>query len=99
MTASLRILSSKADSNTWESFTKSGMKLALVHQESPRPDVFRKRATKKLLKPKQRQMYLTWAKVKKEYLGYVCNPLSLMEGTEMLCRDDIGDLLGSPNHL
>ncbi len=27
MTASLRILSSKADSNTWESFTRSGLKL------------------------------------------------------------------------
>ncbi len=26
MTASLRILSSKADSNTWESFTRSGLK-------------------------------------------------------------------------
>ncbi len=32
-------------------------------------------------------------------LGYVRNPRSLMEGTEMLCRDDIGDLLGSPKHL
>ncbi len=28
MTASLRILSSKADSNTWESFTRSGLKLS-----------------------------------------------------------------------
>ncbi len=27
MTASLRILSSKADSNTWESFTRSELKL------------------------------------------------------------------------
>ncbi len=35
-TASLRILSSKADSNTWESFTRSGLKLESVHQESPR---------------------------------------------------------------
>ncbi len=43
MTASLRILSSKADSNTWESFTRSGLKLESVHQESPRSDVFRKR--------------------------------------------------------
>ncbi len=32
-------------------------------------------------------------------LGYVRNPRSLMEGTETLCRDDIGDLLGSSNHL
>ncbi len=36
MTASLRILSSKADSNTCESFTRSGLQLESVHQESPR---------------------------------------------------------------
>ncbi len=36
MTASLRIQSSKADLNTWESFTRSGLKLESVHQESPR---------------------------------------------------------------
>ncbi len=45
MTASLRIRSSKADSNTWESFTRSELKLESVHQESPRSDIFRKRAT------------------------------------------------------
>ncbi len=60
MTASLRILSSKADSNTWESFTRSELKLESVHQESPRSDIFRKRATKPLLK--HRQKHLTWAK-------------------------------------
>ncbi len=60
MTASLRILSSKADLNTWESFT-SGLKLESVHQESPRSDVFRKRATKPLLNQRQRQKHLTWA--------------------------------------
>ncbi len=49
MTASLRILSSKADSKHWESFTRSELKLESVHQESPRSDVFRKRATKPLL--------------------------------------------------
>ncbi len=43
MTASLIILLSKADSNTCESFTRSGLKLESVHQESPRSDVFRKR--------------------------------------------------------
>ncbi len=32
-------------------------------------------------------------------LGYVRNPRSLMEGMETLCRDDIGDLPGSPDHL
>ncbi len=46
MSTSLRIQSSKADSNTCESFTRSGLKLESVHQESPRSDVFRKRATK-----------------------------------------------------
>ncbi len=61
MTASLRIQSSKADSNTCESFTRSGLKRESVHQESPRSDVFRKRATKPLLNQKQRQKRLTWA--------------------------------------
>ncbi len=67
MTASLRIQSSKADSNTCESFTRSGLKLESVHQESPRSDVFRKRATKPLLKQKHRQKHLTWAKEKKNW--------------------------------
>ncbi len=65
MTASLRILSSKADSNTWESFSRSELKLEPVHQESPRSDIFRKRATKPLLK--HRQKHLTWAKEKKNW--------------------------------
>ncbi len=61
---SLRILSSKADSNTWESFTRSELKLESVHQESPRSDIFRKRATKPLLKQKHRQKQcLKWKKV------------------------------------
>ncbi len=59
MTASLRILSSKADSNTCESFTRSELKLESVHQESPRSDIFRKRATKPLLKQKHCQKHLT----------------------------------------
>ncbi len=67
MTASLRILSSKADSNTWESFTRSGLKLESVHQESPRSDVFRKRATKPLLNQRQHQKRLTWAVEKKNW--------------------------------
>ncbi len=54
----LRIQSSKADSNTWESFTRSGLKLESVHQESPRSDVFRKSATKPLLNQRQRQKRL-----------------------------------------
>ncbi len=67
MTASLRIQSIKADSNTWESFTRSGLKLESVHQESPRSDVFRKRATKPLLNQRQRQKHLTWAVEKKNW--------------------------------
>ncbi len=67
MTASLRILSSKADSNTWESFTGSELKLESVHQESPRSDIFRKRATKPCLKQKHRQKHLTWAKEKNNW--------------------------------
>ncbi len=67
MSASLRILSSKADSNTWESFTRSGLKLESVHQESPRSDIFRKRATKPLLKQKHCQKHLTWAKEKSSF--------------------------------
>ncbi len=66
MTASLRILSSKADSNTWKSFTRSELKLESVHQKSPRSDIFRKRATKPLLKQK-RQKHLIWAKEKKKW--------------------------------
>ncbi len=62
MTASLRILSSKADAHTWESFTRSGL-----HQESPRSDIFRKTATKPLLKQKHRQKHLSWAKEKKNW--------------------------------
>ncbi len=67
MTTSLRILSSKADSNTWESFTRSELKLKSVNQESRRSDIFRKRATKPLLKQKHRQKHLTWAKEKKTW--------------------------------
>ncbi len=67
MTASLRIQSSKADSNTWESFTRSELKLESVHQESPCSDAFRKRATKPLLNQRQRQKHLTWAVEKKNW--------------------------------
>ncbi len=63
MTASLRILSSTADSNTWESFTRSRLKLEWV-QESPRSDIFRKRVTKLHLKRKHRQKHLPQLKRK-----------------------------------
>ncbi len=67
MTATLRIQSSKADSNTCESFTRRELKLESVHKESPRSDVFRKRATKLLLNQRQRQKHLTWAVEKKNW--------------------------------
>ncbi len=38
-----------------------------MHQESPRSDIFRKRATKPLLNQKHRQKHLTWAKEKKNW--------------------------------
>ncbi len=38
-----------------------------VHQESPRSDIFRKRATKPLLKQRQHQKHLTWAVEKKTW--------------------------------
>ncbi len=38
-----------------------------MHQESPRSDIFRKRATKPLQKQKHRQKHLTWAKEKKNW--------------------------------
>ncbi len=67
MTASLRILSNKDNSFTWESFTRSKLKLQSVHQESPRSDVFSKRATKPLLKHEHHQKHLTSAKEKKNW--------------------------------
>ncbi len=73
MSASLRIQSSKADSNTWESFTRSELKLESVHQESPRSDIFRKRATKPLLNQKHRQKHLTCAQEKKNWTGSQCS--------------------------
>ncbi len=45
---------------TWETFTRSELKLESVNQESPCSDVFRKSATKPLLK--HHQKHLTWAK-------------------------------------
>ncbi len=71
--ASLRILSSKADSNTWESFTRSELKLESVHQESPHSDIFRKRATKPLLNQKHRQKHLTWVMEKKNWTVAQCS--------------------------
>ncbi len=73
MTTSLRILSRKADSNTWESFTRSELKLESVHQESPRSDIFRKRATKTLLNQKHNQKHLTWDKEKQNWTVAQCS--------------------------
>ncbi len=80
MTASLTILSSKAESKTWESFTRRGLKLESVHQESPRSDIFRKRATKPLLKQKHIQKHLSWAKEK--------NNWTVAQGSKVLFSDE-----------
>ncbi len=80
MTASLRIQSSKANSNTCESFTRSGLKLESVHQESPRSDVFRKRATKPLLNQRQRQ--------KRSYLGCGEKELTVAQWSNVLFSDE-----------
>ncbi len=50
-----------------ERFIRSELKLESVHQESPRSDIFRKRATKPLQEQKHRQKYLTWTKEKKNW--------------------------------
>ncbi len=50
-----------------ESFTRSELKLESVYQESPRSDIFRKRATKQLLNQKHHQKHLTWAKEKNNW--------------------------------
>ncbi len=78
MTASLRILSSKADSNTCESFTRSGLKLESVHQESPRSDVFRKRATKPPSEPEttSEASYLGCGEKELDCCSVVQSPLS-----------------------
>ncbi len=79
MSARLRIQSSKADSNTWESFTRSELKLESVHQESPRSDIFRKRATKTLLKQKHHQKHLTWAQERHNW--------TVAQWPKVLCSD------------
>ncbi len=58
----------KLENTVKQSWFKHGeLKLESVHQESPRSDIFRKRATKLLLKQKHRQKHLTWAKEKKNW--------------------------------
>ncbi len=63
MTTRLRIQSSKADSNTWESFIKSGLKLESVYQESPRTDIW----FWFIMNQKQRQKHLIWAVEEKNW--------------------------------
>ncbi len=46
---------------------RCGLKLESVHQESPRSDIFWERATKPLLKQKDCQKHLIWAKEKKNW--------------------------------
>ncbi len=65
MTSSLRILSRKADSNTWESFTRNEPKLESVLQELPAQTSSGKVLPMPLLKQKHHQKHLTWAKEKR----------------------------------
>ncbi len=69
MTASLRILSSKADSNTWESFTRSELKL-----ESARSDAHAHQARVTMLRHIQEKGYQatfeTETSSEASYLGY-----------------------------
>ncbi len=58
---------SKLENTVKQSFTRSELKLESVHQERPRSDVFRKRATKPLLNQRQRQEHLTWVVEKKNW--------------------------------
>ncbi len=90
MTASLRILSSKADSNTCESFTRSELKLESVHQESPRSDVLRKRSTKPLLNQRPRQKRLTWAVEK--------NNWTVAQWSKVLFSDESKSCISFGNH-
>ncbi len=85
MTASLRIQSCKADSNTWESFTRSGLKLESVDQELPCSDVFRKRATKPRLKLKQCQKHLTWAVEKNNWTVAQWSKVLFSDESTYLC--------------
>ncbi len=62
MTARLRILSSKADSNTCESFTRSELKLESVHQESP-PSHFWTRDNVRSILPGLWRKWTQWSKV------------------------------------
>ncbi len=66
MTASLRIQSSKADSNTWESFTRSGLKLESVHQ-SHHAQTSSEKGYQATSEQRQRQKHLAWAVEKKNW--------------------------------
>ncbi len=69
MTASLRIQSSKADSNICDNFTRSGLKLESVHQESPRSDVF---CPEKGYQEKFPQSVMIWAAMSSAGVGPLC---------------------------
>ncbi len=43
-----------------------------------------------------KSMYIKTRSAIRKRLGYVRNPRSLMEGTETLCRDDIGGFTWKP---
>ncbi len=50
-----------------------GVNWSWSHQESPRSDIFRKRATKPRLNQKHRQKHLTWAKEKQNWTVAQCS--------------------------
>ncbi len=86
MTASLRMQSSKADLNTWESFTRSELKLESVHQESPHSDIFRKMATKPHLKQKHCQKHV-WRGTESMLLKVQCEVSTVCDdlGCHVIC--------------
>ncbi len=62
-----RCTSNRDDRKLENTVKQSWFKHLWEHQESPRSDVFRKRATKPLLNQRQRQKHLTWAVEKKNW--------------------------------
>uniref|UniRef100_A0A8D0AC34 Tc1-like transposase DDE domain-containing protein n=1 Tax=Sander lucioperca TaxID=283035 RepID=A0A8D0AC34_SANLU len=68
MTTAWRGLSGKGHSKVWGSFTRSGLWVELLHQETPHTQTDPKHGlVKPLLNNKQRQKLLTWAKEKNNW--------------------------------
>ncbi len=67
MTASLRIQSSKADWNTWESFRRSELKLVVSASRVITLRLLQEKSYQPLLNQKHRQKHLTWDKEEKNW--------------------------------